>query len=89
MQIVFDVNKNESNFAKHGFYLSDVANMDLLVVLEDERKDYGELRYRAWGYVGEDACSLAFTVMGEGVRPISLRRAHEKEMRKYVKKREK
>lgn len=85
MKIVFDPAKNEINVNKHGFSLADAVKMDMRTVIEDERVDYGEIRYRAWGYIEGEACSLAFTVTKEGVRAISLRHVHNKEMRKYVK----
>lgn len=85
MKIVFDEEKNLKNIDKHGFSLIEAEKMDIRLVLEDERFDYGETRYRAWGYIGKTPCALAFTITKEGLRPISLRHAHEKEMRKYVK----
>jgi len=50
----------------------------------DDRYDYGEIRYRAYGYIDGAAYCLTFTSRNELVRPISLRRAHAKEMRRYV-----
>jgi len=50
----------------------------------DDRYDYGEVRYRAYGFIDGVAYSLAFTTRNGLVRPISLRRAHMKEMRRYV-----
>jgi uncharacterized protein len=53
------------------------------VVLMDERFDYGEVRYRAFARDAEGGYCLAFTLAGETLRPISYRRAHEKELRRY------
>ncbi len=86
MKIIFDPTKNKTNLTKHGLSLADAAKMDIREVIEDTRIDYGEMRYRAWGYIGEKPCSLVFTITKEGIRAISLRRAHEKEIKKYVKK---
>jgi uncharacterized DUF497 family protein len=52
----------------------------------DDRFDYGETRYRAWGHIDGIAYYLAFTFRDGEMRPISLRRAHAKEMKRYVKK---
>jgi uncharacterized DUF497 family protein len=46
--------------------------------------DYGETRYRAYGYIDGVAHSLVFTLRGSDVRVISLRRAHKKEMKRYA-----
>jgi uncharacterized DUF497 family protein len=50
----------------------------------DDRYDYGEVRYRAYGFIDGVAYCLAFTTRNGQVRPISLRRAHAKEMRRHV-----
>ena len=86
MKIVFDPVKNEINIRKHGFSLADAEKMDMRKVLEDKRFDYGEVRYRAWGYIEGEACLFAFTITNAEIRAISLRHAHGKEMRKYAKK---
>ncbi len=50
----------------------------------DDRHDYGETRYRGYGYIDGAACCLVFVIRNGLVRPISLRRAHAKEMRRYA-----
>jgi uncharacterized DUF497 family protein len=54
------------------------------VTFVDDRYDYGEVRYRAYGFIDGVAYCLAFTNRNGQVRPISLRRAHAKEMRHHV-----
>jgi uncharacterized DUF497 family protein len=54
--------------------------------LIDDRQDYGELRHRVWGFINGVAYFMAFTIRGDDLRPISLRRAHAKEMKRYGKK---
>jgi hypothetical protein len=84
MQIEFDPAKEAANFAKHRISLARAADMTMLSVKRDERFDYREERFRAWGPInGEDYC-FAFTIRGGVVRAISLRRAHAKEMRKHA-----
>jgi uncharacterized DUF497 family protein len=41
-------------------------------------------RYRAFGFIDGLACCLVFTTRNERYRPISLRRAHAKELKRYV-----
>lgn len=80
----FDPAKDEINVAKHRISLARAADLEILAVLEDTRFDYGETRYRAWGVIDGQPYCLAFTVVDGEVRPISLRRAHSKEMKRYV-----
>ena len=83
MPIEFDPAKDAVNRAKHGTSLARAADMDMRSVVEDERSDYGERRFRVFGFVDGVPHCLAFTVRGEKVRAISLRRAHSKEMERY------
>lgn len=85
MDIEYDPAKDAINLAKHGLSLADAAAFDLAsaMVVRDERKAYGEQRYRAFGRVDGEARCLAFTIRGSVIRIISYRRAHEKEMRIY------
>jgi uncharacterized protein len=85
MEIEFDPAKDAANVAKHGVSLADAGRLDLLAaaVIIDDRADYGETRYRAFGRIDGEGYCLAFAVRGTVLRPISFRRAHEKEMRRH------
>jgi uncharacterized DUF497 family protein len=85
MDIEFDPAKDATNIARHALSLGDAAGFDLAgaVVFVDDRHDYGEVRYRAFGRVDGEGRCLVFTVRGNSIRIISYRRAHEKEMRRY------
>ncbi|MER0237582.1 BrnT family toxin [Fulvimarina sp. MAC8] len=84
MQIEFDPEKDETNIEKHGVSLARARDFEILAFVEDDSKDYGETRYRAWGLLDGEAHSLAFTERDGILRAISLRRAHQKEMKRYV-----
>jgi uncharacterized protein len=79
----FDPAKDAANIAKHGISLARAFEFELgpAVVVTDLRFDYGEKRYRAYGYLEGLAYCLSFTLRGTAIRPISFRRAHAKEMR--------
>ena len=84
MDTTFDPAKNEANIAKHGLSLADVADFDTFpAILEDDRLDYGETRYLAFGRVDGEGRCLVFALRGTTVHAISYRRAHAKEMRRY------
>jgi uncharacterized DUF497 family protein len=80
----YDPAKEAINLAKHGISLARWIDLDIKVTFVDDRYDYGEVRYRAYGFIDGVAYCLAFTSRNGRVRPISLRRAHMKEMRRNV-----
>ena len=87
MRIEFDSEKDRANRRKHGLSLAAAAEMDLLaaLVIPDERRDYGEARFRAYGRIGGRLHLLAFTMRGDTLRAISLRRANATEIRRHGK----
>ena len=84
MGSAFDPAKDASNIADHGISLARAKEMVIARFMIDDRFDYGETRYRAWGHIDGGAHYLAFTIRDGKVRPISLRRAHAKEMKRHV-----
>lgn len=84
MPVEFDPEKDALNIAKHGVSLSRAVDLEILAFIEDDRGEYGETRFRAWGLIDGNAYCLAFTHRDDNVRAISLRRAHKKEMDRYV-----
>jgi uncharacterized protein len=86
VDIAFDPAKDASNLAKHGLSFADFTGFDMdPVVRRDDRFDYGESRYRAYGRIHGVAHCLVFALNDGAMRAISFRRAHEKEMRRYEK----
>lgn len=88
IDIEFDPKKDASNLDKHGIRLARAREFVPVKILEDDRKNYGEARYRGFGFIGKGAYVLAFTVTelrtgGRRVRAISLRPANEKEIEQY------
>jgi uncharacterized DUF497 family protein len=84
MALEFDPAKDAANIAKHGVSLSRTTDFVMLAVVRDER--FEEPRWRAYGTVDDEAYCLAFTTRGNNLRAISLRRAHAKEIGRYVQK---
>jgi uncharacterized DUF497 family protein len=85
MKIEFDPEKNEKNVRERGisFELAADFNLATAKIWPDTRKDYGEARYIALGYIGERLHSLVFTVRDDVLRVISLRKANQREVRSY------
>ena len=87
MKVEFDPAKDEINRTKHGISLQAATGFDWDTALEreDDRFDYGEVRFVAIGLIG---ARLYVTVFTEGsvddvVRVISLRPAEKHETRFY------
>lgn len=84
MSIEWDQAKNEANFAKHRLWFDSFEGFDVEpLVLVDNRRDYGEERFRAFGRINGVPHSIVYTMRGKTLRLISFRRAHEKEVARY------
>jgi uncharacterized DUF497 family protein len=87
IKIVFDLDKETKNLEKHsGISLADARALDWesAVAWPDLRKDYGEDRMIALGYIGNRLFNVVF-VDRDGVRRIiSLRKANKREELRYA-----
>ncbi len=84
IDIEYDAAKDAANIAKHGLSLSDATMIDLLTAaVSIDDRGYAERRFRAYQRIDGVGYCLAFTVRGTVVRPISFRRAHDKEMKRH------
>ncbi len=84
MKIAFDPEKDAANIAKHGLSLADFKGFESEPkVRSDDRYDYAEVRYRAYGRIADRGFCVVFTMRDTTMRVISFRRAHDKEMRRY------
>ncbi len=85
MKIDFDAAKDEANRAKHGISLAAAAEIDLdgAVVFEDLRFADGERRYIAYAPLRGRLHAMVFTVRGETIRVIGLRKANQRERKKH------
>jgi len=84
--IVFDPDKNARNIRERKLSFERVKDFDFETALirVDDRHDYGELRFRAFGFLDGRLHVLVFTERGEDLRVISLRKANRAELRKYT-----
>ncbi len=89
MDVEFDGDKDHFNRSKHGVSLSAANDMDFASasIIADERFDYGEPRYWAVGDIDGRLHVLAFTMRGETLRAISLRKANARERKRYARPR--
>jgi len=81
----WDEEKSRKCLLERGFDFSIVEDFDFgsAIFVEDDRKDYGERRVRAFGRInGVDFC-IVFTPRGGKLRIISVRKARMKEMKRH------
>ena len=86
MEYEWDENKAQSNQEQHKVPFESIHNFcwDDAIEKEDIRKDYKETRYRALAPIGDRLHLLVYTMRGEVVRVISLRKANKREFNYYV-----
>jgi uncharacterized DUF497 family protein len=77
--------KRRQNLAEHGVDFADAALIFESATLEavDDRADYGEIRYRALGRVGEAYFMVVYTWRGADRRLISAWRVNDHGRQRY------
>jgi len=86
MEFEWDDRKADSNLIKHG-----VGFQTATAVFTDERRrteadlrhEYGELLFTTLGRVGEHVYVVTYTMRGDAVRIISVRKANRREVATY------
>ena len=84
-QIQFDEAKRAATIKARGL---DMARAGAVLsgptlTVEDDRQDYGEVRFITIGFLGGAMVVLVWTPRDDACRIISLRRANERERRLY------
>lgn len=82
----WDAGKSARNSVEHGIDFEHVKRFEFsaAVVAPDDRKDYGEVREVASGFIGDRLHILVFTMREAALRVISLRKANKREVKAYV-----
>jgi uncharacterized DUF497 family protein len=85
VNIGYDPGKNEKNIAERGISFERAAEFEWssALIVEDTRKDYGEPRFQALGFIGKRLHVLVFTPRADHVHVISLRKANRREVKQY------
>jgi uncharacterized DUF497 family protein len=87
VKISFDPVKNEKNIRERGLSFERAAEFDFegATFLVDDRREYGELRYIAIGYLDRRLHILCFVSTTTGIRVVSFRKANAREATRYGK----
>lgn len=85
MEIEFDPAKSERNARERGLPFDCVYDFDFetAVIWQDVRKPYPEVRWVALGFLDERLHCLCFARVPAGIRVISLRKANDRERKRY------
>lgn len=83
MEIDFDPAKDIANVEKHGVSLARTAELEIVAVTENSRREGRERRFRLYGLLeGEPHCAV-LTWRDGTARAISLRRANRLERKRH------
>lgn len=88
MKFIWDEDKRLANIKKHGVDFRDAAELfrGPVLVQMDNRQDYGEDRYIAFGFIQRRVMAMAFTEPDDRtVRVISIRKATRNEQTLFEK----
>jgi uncharacterized protein len=85
MRLSFDPAKNARNIAERSLPFELVADIDWesAVIVDDIRKNYGELRRQVYGLIGQRLHVAVITYRDDAVHVISFREANGKEAAWY------
>jgi len=85
MDIEFDPAKNAANIRERGLPFTLAAEFDFenALIRVDNRRDYGETRFRGIGPLDGRIHVLVFVEIASGIRVISFRKANKREVRDY------
>lgn len=85
MRITFDPKKNADNIRDRQLPFDYVEKLEwsTALIVEDIRKDYGERRFRVFGYIEDRLYAVVFTPREDAVHVISFRKANSREVKRY------
>lgn len=86
MKIIFDAAKRNKNFDEKGLDFERAGEIfdSVTATVRDERKDYGETRFVTTGRPDGRIVVVVWTPRGHACRIISMRKANEREIKKYT-----
>jgi uncharacterized DUF497 family protein len=85
VDIEFDPAKRRATLDARGMDMADAGEVFFSdqITFADIRFEYGERRFVTIGYLGDRMVVLAWTARGDARRIISMRKANERETKKY------
>ena len=86
MRITYDPQKRAETLATRGLDFEDAPKIfsGRVFVFQDEREDYGEIRFLTFGTLNDRMVAVVWTPRGDGRHIISMRKCNEREKRKFL-----
>lgn len=85
MEITYDAEKRAVTLEKRGLDFEDAVQVfaGTTIDIEDDRRDYGEARWLTFGQLSGRLVALVWTPRGERRHIISMRKANDREKKRY------
>lgn len=85
MQITYDARKRDWNLEHRGLDFEDslIVFAGTTLTIHDDRLDYGETRYQTMGLLNGRLVMIVWTPRGEARHVMSMRKANERERKRY------
>ena len=85
MEISYDAEKRDRTLRERGLDFEDAVHVfaGTTLTVEDDREDYGERRYQTMGLLNDRLVMLVWTPRGKARHIISMRKANERERKRY------
>lgn len=85
MDLEWDEDKRLAALIERGLDFADFVRFDrrTWVTRPDARRDYGEQRFNTYGYLDGRLCICCWTPRETRIRIISMRKANDRERKKY------
>jgi hypothetical protein len=86
VRVTYDPRKREKTLAERGLDFEDTPKVfeGDTFDLEDDRRDYGELRYLTFGKLRDRLVAIVWTPRGDARHVISMRKCNEREEAKFL-----
>jgi uncharacterized DUF497 family protein len=85
MEISYDPEKRAQTLNHRDLDFEDAVHVFAgpTIDIEDDRRDYGEIRWLTFGLLEERLVALVWTPRGDARHIISMRKANERERKRY------
>ena len=85
MHLEFDTEKRDKTLTERGLDFARAGEVFLspCMTIADSRQDYGEPRWNTVGFLDGRMVALAWTQRGPARRIISMRKANEREQKRF------
>jgi hypothetical protein len=85
MELTYDAEKRDRTLEHRGLDFEDAAQVfdSLEFTVEDDRRDYGEIRYQTYGLLDDRLVVVVWTPREHARHIISMRKANERERKRY------